>query len=219
MREISSIKKKILKHLENKGVSAYEFYQKSGVSNGVLSQKGGISEDNIMKFLSVFPDVDANWLLKDQDYVINNREYSASEPEALYEKKGVPLIPSSAIAGSNSVGLSISNSDIEAHINIPFIQQKSDWAIRVEGNSMVPTLLHGSYVMFRSIELSDLKVGKVYLINIDHAPVIKRLYLNHDNTITCRSDNHLYRDFKVNLNQVTYLAEITAVITPAVLLS
>ena len=56
MRENSTVKQNILKYLENKGVSAYEFYQISGISNGVLSQKGGISEDNIVKFLSTFPD-------------------------------------------------------------------------------------------------------------------------------------------------------------------
>ena len=36
MREISILKENILKYLEFKGISKYEFYQKTGVSNGIL---------------------------------------------------------------------------------------------------------------------------------------------------------------------------------------
>lgn len=52
MREFSLIKRNILQYLDYKGVSKYEFYQKTGISNGVLSQKNGFSEENIMRFLS-----------------------------------------------------------------------------------------------------------------------------------------------------------------------
>lgn len=63
MRENSVIKKRILQYLDFKGVSKYEFYQKTGVSNGVLSQNNGLSEDNIMKFLSYYRDINVNWLV------------------------------------------------------------------------------------------------------------------------------------------------------------
>jgi phage repressor protein C with HTH and peptisase S24 domain len=62
MREISTIKEKIIQYLDFKGISKYDFYQKTGVSNGVLSQKSGMSEDNIMRFLSYYDDVNADWL-------------------------------------------------------------------------------------------------------------------------------------------------------------
>lgn len=47
----------------NKNISKYEFYQKTGISNGILSQKNGLSEDNILKFLSYFTDINPEWLL------------------------------------------------------------------------------------------------------------------------------------------------------------
>lgn len=63
MRENSILKERILQYLENKGISKYEFYQKTGVSNGILSQKNGINEENILRFLNYFDDISPDWLL------------------------------------------------------------------------------------------------------------------------------------------------------------
>ena len=63
MRENSIIKRNILYFIESQGITKYELYQKTGISNGVLSQKGGMSEDNTIKFLSYYSQVSADWLL------------------------------------------------------------------------------------------------------------------------------------------------------------
>lgn len=63
MREFSIIKKNILYFIDNQSISKYELYQKTGMSNGVLSQKGGMSEENTIKFLSYYTNVSADWLL------------------------------------------------------------------------------------------------------------------------------------------------------------
>ena len=81
MREFSIIKEKILQYLEYKGVSKYEFYQKTGVSNGILSQKNGISEYNLLKFLSVFNDISLDWLLLGKGTMLRGEEASAAAPE------------------------------------------------------------------------------------------------------------------------------------------
>lgn len=46
MREFSIVKQNILYFIEKQNISKYELYQKTGISNGVLSQKGGMSEEN-----------------------------------------------------------------------------------------------------------------------------------------------------------------------------
>ena len=63
MIEFSIIKKNILYFIDNQNISKYELYQKTGISNGVLSQKGGMSEENTIKFLSYYTNVSADWLL------------------------------------------------------------------------------------------------------------------------------------------------------------
>ncbi len=63
MREISVIKQRILLYLDFKGITKYKFYQETGVTNGILSQSNGISEDNLLKFLSAYRDISLDWLL------------------------------------------------------------------------------------------------------------------------------------------------------------
>ena len=50
MREFSLVKQNILYFIEKQNISKYELYQKTGISNGVLSQKGGMSEENTINF-------------------------------------------------------------------------------------------------------------------------------------------------------------------------
>ena len=62
-REISILKQRILQFLDFKGVSKYECYKNTGITNGVLSQSNGMSEDNLLKFLSYYKDISLEWLL------------------------------------------------------------------------------------------------------------------------------------------------------------
>nr|DAM55279.1 MAG TPA: putative DNA-binding protein [Caudoviricetes sp.] len=75
-RDFSFVKEKILQFIDFKGISKYKFYQDTGIANGILSQKGGISEENILKILSYFPEINANWLLTGEgDMIKTNHNY------------------------------------------------------------------------------------------------------------------------------------------------
>ena len=63
MKDFSNIKQNILLFIERQNISKNKLYEKTGISNGTLSQKGGMSESNIMKFLSAYTEVSAEWLL------------------------------------------------------------------------------------------------------------------------------------------------------------
>ena len=63
MKDFSNIKQNILQFIERQNISKNKLYEKTGISNGTLSQKGGMSESNIMKFLSAYTEVSAEWLL------------------------------------------------------------------------------------------------------------------------------------------------------------
>lgn len=91
MRDFSFLKQKIIQYIEYKDISKYEFYQKTGISNGVLSQKNGLSEENILKFLSYFDDVNLEWLFRDRGEMIakNEKRLSisiAAEDREIYKK-------------------------------------------------------------------------------------------------------------------------------------
>ncbi|MBO7441165.1 MAG: transcriptional regulator [Bacteroidales bacterium] len=81
MREFSIIKQKILQYLDFKGISKYKFYQETGITNGILSQNNGISEDNLLRFLSVYKDISAEWLMRDEGSMLKTETDSVSSDE------------------------------------------------------------------------------------------------------------------------------------------
>lgn len=71
-RDISVLKQRILQFAEHEGITKYELYQKTGISNGVFSQKSGISEENLLRFLSHYSKISLNWLIYGDGDMINN---------------------------------------------------------------------------------------------------------------------------------------------------
>jgi len=61
-QEFSIIKKRILEFLKKEGISMYKCYQETGMSRGVLGQKNGISEENLIKFLKTYHKADPKWI-------------------------------------------------------------------------------------------------------------------------------------------------------------
>lgn len=82
MREISILKQRILDFLEKTGVSKYECYKNTGITNGVLSQSNGMSEDNLLKFLSYYSNINHTWLLTGQGEMVLNDHPSAPIPQS-----------------------------------------------------------------------------------------------------------------------------------------
>lgn len=82
-REISILKQRILQYLDSKQVSKYECYKNTGITNGVLSQTNGMSEDNILRFLSYYNDISSDWLLLGHGSMLRNiSEQAALQPTA-----------------------------------------------------------------------------------------------------------------------------------------
>lgn len=74
MRDFSIIKQKILQYLDCKGISKYKFYQETGITNGILSQSNGLSEENTFKFLSTYRDISLTWLFYGEGSMLNTDE-------------------------------------------------------------------------------------------------------------------------------------------------
>lgn len=75
MKDFSLIKQNVLTYLKSKNISKYEFYKITGISNGVLSQSNGVSEENLLKILSCFPDINAEWLITGNGQESNPKAY------------------------------------------------------------------------------------------------------------------------------------------------
>lgn len=60
-KDFSILKLRILEYLDYKKVNKTDVYTKAGLTHGILSQKNGISEDNLLKFLNYYSEINKDW--------------------------------------------------------------------------------------------------------------------------------------------------------------
>ncbi|WP_302785406.1 hypothetical protein [Alistipes shahii] len=92
-RDFSVIKRRISQYLELKGITKYAFYRDTGTTNGVLSQPNGISEENLLRFLSYYNDVNPIWLLTGEGEILLSKtpEFGNNSNVPKIVPKNVPI--------------------------------------------------------------------------------------------------------------------------------
>lgn len=218
MRENSLIKKNILKYLDFKGVTKYEFYQKTGVSNGVLSQKNGFSEENLMRFLSYYTDVDLNWLLTGQGSMLKT---DVKEGKIIAERIDtfslnltnenlIPIMDIETVGGFGSANFSISQNNISDYCQIPaFKGKKVDFMIPVRGFSMYPRYKTGDLVACTIIsENTFIQWNEVHVIATrEQGILLKRLNKSEkEGYLKAISDNKDFPPIDIPESEITGIA-------------
>lgn len=237
-QEKSQIKRNISLYLSKIGVSDYEFYKKSGITRGVLSQPNGISEDNIARFLAYAPDVSAEWLLTGQGSMLKTKcTYESSPrqdvpiidgkvtknipndqinsvqkvPEGSHE--GIPLIPFCAMAGALTGELTALEYECERYVVPAF--KGADFMIRISGNSMYPTYMSGDIVACQRVPMTDIffQWNKPYVLDTAQGAIIKRIKPGGDaNHIRIISDNTDYDPYELPLSSINTVALVIGII-------
>ena len=97
-------------------------------------------------------------------------------------------------------------------IKLPFLPTGKHRAFPIKGDSMLP-MKSGSYVVGRFVEdRNDIKNGKTYvLVTLNDGMVYKRVLNNIDfnNSLLLISDNKMYHDYSVPINEVLEIWEFT----------
>ncbi len=97
-------------------------------------------------------------------------------------------------------------------IKLPFLPTGKHRAFPIKGDSMLP-MKDGSFVIGRFVEdRSDIKTGKTYiLLTANDGMVYKRVMNNIglNNSLLLMSDNKLYHDYSVPIDEVLELWEFT----------
>lgn len=80
-KEISPVKQRILQYIEFKGISLYRCYKETGISKNTLSQKNGISEENLIRFLATYKDISPTWAVLGEGNMLIQEKPSESIEE------------------------------------------------------------------------------------------------------------------------------------------
>jgi len=214
-QEKSQIKQNILLYLSRKDVSAYEFYNKSGVTRGILTQNNGISEDNLARFLAYAPDVNIEWLLtgkgdmlrRDQQAPLDNPTTTADQ------KEGIPLIPLSAMAGALTGERTVLEYECERYVIPAF--SGADFLMPVKGNSMMPTYISGDIVACQRVPMTDMffQWNKPYVLDTSQGAIIKRIKPGSDKQhVLIVSDNKEYDSFELSYSDIYAVALVIGII-------
>lgn len=214
-QEKSQIKQNILLYLSKKDVSAYEFYNKSGVTRGILTQNNGISEDNLARFLAYAPDVNIEWLLTGKgDMLRRDQQAPLDIPKTTAgQKEGIPLIPLSAMAGALTGEQSVLEYECERYVIPAF--SGADFLMPVKGNSMMPTYISGDIVACQRVPMTDMffQWNKPYVLDTSQGAIIKRIKPGSDKQhVLIVSDNKEYDSFELSYSDIYAVALVIGII-------
>lgn len=216
-QEKSQIKRNISLYLYKKGVSDYEFYKKSGITRGILSQPNGISEDNISRFLAYAPDVNIVWLLTGEGDMLKTEHTKDVMTPVAHQtenpKDGIPLIPLSAMAGALTGEQSVLEYECERYVVPAF--SGADFLMPVKGNSMMPTYISGDIVACQRVPMSGLffQWNKPYVLDTAQGAIIKRIKPGSDKQhVLIVSDNKEYDPFELPYEDIYAVALVIGII-------
>lgn len=86
-----SAKQRVIDYIDIKGISKSNFYQQTGLSNGFLDSGKGIGSDKIEIIISMFPDINLNWLITGEGEMFSSKfdqlKYATPKLDKLNQKK------------------------------------------------------------------------------------------------------------------------------------
>lgn len=195
----NGIKERTIQFVKYKGLKMKEFEELCKLSSGyVTSMRKGYGQEKLNNVLTVFPELNREWLLYGEGSMINEDLSCTSSLKKKEEKSDTrPRIPYDAAAGTLTETIEgVTEYQCE---EVPVISAfpKYDFTIRIVGRSMEPEYFAGDEVACLKVnEKRFLQWGRVHVLDTTQGVVIKRIYDNGD-CITCRSYNPEFPDFSI----------------------
>ena len=240
MGDILTIKERILAFLDFKGIKKVDFFDATSIKDSnfkgknLQSQIGG---DMIVKILTTYPDLSAEWLLTGRGAMIKTKgtyeDTPATEEPLSYTKdtkkianrqekkarkstKGIPLISFDAIAGFPSTdGEGVYLEDCERYTIPEFEAKGANFLIRVSGDSMMPLYNSGDIIACRKIpNILFFQWGGVYVLDTSQGVIVKYVeeYEKDNECILCVSENKRFKPFPLPKSDIRSLSTIIGLV-------
>ena len=187
--------------------SKADFARKMGESPQTINNwiSRGIGSNVLNKIISVFPEVNASWLLTGNGDMFISNLVSTSETSEQKNQYVTYLLPMGA-AGGSLCGFAADGTTLESCEQIISPIQNVDFAITVYGDSMAPEYPSGSRILIKKINPSIfIDWGKAYVLDTSNGVIVKEVHeSNKDGHITCHSINPdpKFSDFDVPMSEI-----------------
>lgn len=181
----------------------------------ILSGKLALTEGFINKIV-IDTGVSKQWLVTGKDLPYGRSRQASTlvarvEPEE--QSKGIPVYDIDVAAGMADFDRMFTSDNIMGYVNMPQINPDCV-IVRVNGDSMTPTIQPGSFIAIRRISPSGLIYwGQIYVIVTENFRMVKFIRRHHDDSmITLHSDNPHYDDIEMPRSQVQALYIVETII-------
>nr|DAV29475.1 MAG TPA: Repressor protein CI [Caudoviricetes sp.] len=199
------IKNRIYEYLRIVKMTPAEFERNTGLSNGYLRNiKNSIGVDKISNIVSVYPDLNIEWLITGNGEMLksNHTSSTTSSAQVQISANTKPRIPYTAAAGSITNAVEgVTESQCE---QVPIVSSfpNYDFTIIIKGDSMEPKYEGGDEVACKRVDgTSFIQWGKVHVLDTAQGIVIKRIYEDGDK-IKCVSYNPEYPPFSIDKSEI-----------------
>lgn len=216
---------RVYKYIDFIGIKAIPFEKKIGLSNGYLGKqlvrKADLGEGILMKIIENCPEISPEWLLTGEGEMLKEGKKSNLSPITTpkkdkigIEQQGIPLIPLDAMAGFGTGGIQVMDYETQRYIVPDFTELKTDYIIRVQGNSMTPTYNSGDLVACKRLALTDIffQWNRVYVLDTVQGAIIKRIKKGKEGCILIVSDNKEFDPIELPLTNINAIAIVLGVI-------
>ena len=186
-------------------------FSKNSLCNTVL-EKNSPSYESLVKVLSHFPEVNGDWLLTGRGQMLLPKNFDPNTSGFKYN--GTFLIGAKASAGPSSF---LQETFEQVPVCLPRLSGDGYLLIEVEGTSMWPTLVAGDLIIIREVKsFEELASGKVCVFCNGSDIHVKRLFpskLSGGKQIIAQSDNPIYSEFEVEMNEQLRVWEVVSVLS------
>jgi SOS-response transcriptional repressor LexA len=210
-----NIKERVTNYLETKGLSKYEFYKRTGLSNGFLDKGHSIGSDKCAIICEKFPDLSLEWLIKEGGEMIakpiNEQAHTVSTAT---DKQPIPLLTRNDLGGGLLLSIKkMERMNLEQYLVPEF--SAATFIYRVQGNAMSPTYIAGDLIACTPLPLASfIQWGTAHLITTKGQGVIlKRINpgsgIDHHK---CISDNGSFETFDLPINEIVQISLVVGLI-------
>lgn len=163
-------KDRILEFINSKGISKTTFLEQTNIKRGFLDKdkmKASVSDLFLAKILSIYPDVNLEWLITGEGEMTKNSTvpiYDIIDSNNSSLQRTVPLFSLSDITDSEHP--MFNKGRRPDTITIPHMPA-CDAAVYIHGDSMYPIINTADIACFKRIhDLNDIYWGEMYIIEI-----------------------------------------------------
>ena len=212
MINFTDVKSRISYFIENKNIRITDFYKETGISYGILSQKTKISEDNIVKFLTKYKDVNPEWLLTGKGDMLKGALTSMNYPLIMegITKGASPFYESLPVSAGKSGNIASIKETPSGYLKIPGVSAFAFFP--AVGYSMKPEINPGDIIGINAIDKWDkVDPDKTYMIVTHEDQMIKhlRIDVDCDDILWCISPN--YKEFPIQKEDIKAIYQIVFV--------